>query len=121
MSVITFLNRLLGRGALGCVFTVLNVLGRVAGYLNPLHHGFQFAANFVGLANRGGGLLHEPANPTALAAAIRTLLLDPEQADMLGKSGQQAIHQRYRAAGMAQKTVELYRSLISDTGPEPLR
>jgi hypothetical protein len=38
---VTFLNRLLARCSLGCVFTVLSVLRCVAGFLNPLHHGFQ--------------------------------------------------------------------------------
>ena len=40
-------------------FTVLSVLRLVAGFFNPLHNGFQFAANFLGSANRVGGSLEE--------------------------------------------------------------
>ena len=64
------------------------------------------------IADTGGGLLHEPDNSTALAAALKVLLVDAELADALGRSGQHAIHDRYHAAGMAEKTARLYRQLL---------
>jgi glycosyltransferase involved in cell wall biosynthesis len=60
----------------------------------------------------GGGLLHEPENPTALAESLKRLLLDDHRATALGRSGQQAIRDRYHSARMAEKTAELYRKLL---------
>ena len=61
----------------------------------------------------GGGVLHEPENPTSLAAALKGLLLDADRAAALGRAGQQAIRDRYHAAGMAERTAGLYRDLLS--------
>jgi glycosyltransferase involved in cell wall biosynthesis len=67
------------------------------------------------VADTGGGLLHEPNNPEALAMSLKALILDAERAIKLGNDGQQAIRQRYHAAGMAEKTAVLYRKVVSAT------
>lgn len=59
----------------------------------------------------GGGLLVEPNNPAALAAAIRELVQDPTPAAALGRRGQMAVHSRYHAERMARDTIELYRRI----------
>jgi glycosyltransferase involved in cell wall biosynthesis len=61
----------------------------------------------------GGGLLHDPGDAASLAAALKRLILDPALAEELGRSGRAAIHDRYHAEAMAQRTLELYRSLCS--------
>jgi glycosyltransferase involved in cell wall biosynthesis len=64
------------------------------------------------VADTGGGLLHEPNDPSALAASLRRVLEDPELALSLGQSGQQAIRDRYHAAAMAEKTASLYHTML---------
>ena len=64
------------------------------------------------MADTGGGLLCEPHNPPALAAALKQLILDPQLAAACGRRAQEAVHQRYTADVMAQRTVALYRKLI---------
>ena len=39
----------------------------------------------------GGGLMHEPENPHALAATLKQLILDPERSAEHGRAGQAAI------------------------------
>jgi glycosyltransferase involved in cell wall biosynthesis len=60
------------------------------------------------IADTGGGVLHAPEDPQALAAALKPLILNPSHAAALGRRGHQAIHERYRADEMARQTVELY-------------
>ncbi|HEY4310492.1 MAG TPA: glycosyltransferase family 4 protein [Pirellulales bacterium] len=64
------------------------------------------------IRDTGGGLLHEPENPQALARALRQLILDPASARNLGLAAQQAIRDRYTAETMARRTLDLYRSLV---------
>jgi glycosyltransferase involved in cell wall biosynthesis len=74
----------------------------------PAHGGFPEL-----IADTGGGLLHEPRDAADLAAKLAKLLLNPRQAREHGLAGQQAIHARYHAAQMAQKTLDLYRRLVA--------
>jgi len=67
------------------------------------------------IADTGGGLLHEPENPRALAAALKELILDPARADALGRQAQGAIRARYNDDLMARRTLDLYRRLV---GPQ---
>jgi len=60
----------------------------------------------------GGGLLHEPENPQALAVALRELILDPNLAEAYGRQAQQAIRERYTDELMARRTLDLYRRLM---------
>ncbi len=59
----------------------------------------------------GGGLLHQPHDPADLAAKLAELLQDHAHARQLGQAGQKAIHERYHAAEMADRTLALYRQL----------
>jgi glycosyltransferase involved in cell wall biosynthesis len=63
------------------------------------------------IADTGGGLLHGPLDPADLAEKLAVLLIDSESASGLGIAGQRSVHQRYHAAAMAHKTLELYRHL----------
>jgi glycosyltransferase involved in cell wall biosynthesis len=65
------------------------------------------------IEDTGGGLLHEPGHEQSLAEALRRLILDPLLADELGRRGGEAIRDRYHAAAMAERTLQLYRSLCS--------
>jgi glycosyltransferase involved in cell wall biosynthesis len=58
------------------------------------------------MAATGGGVLCEPNNPTALADALETLLLDPARARALGAKGRLAVEQGYSAERMAQHVEE---------------
>lgn len=69
------------------------------------------------VADTGGGVLHEPENPAALAEVLRGLLLDSDRATALGRQGQQAVRDRYRAEQMAEKTAAIYRRLTAADGP----
>ncbi len=60
------------------------------------------------MADTGGGLLFEPNDPAALAAALKRLVLDAELAARCGRIAQQAVHERYHAEGMARRMVQLY-------------
>jgi glycosyltransferase involved in cell wall biosynthesis len=64
----------------------------------------------------GGGLLHRPDDPAALAETLKRLLLDPPLAAELGSRGRQAVWRDFTAAGMAQKTLELYRQTRAGFG-----
>ena len=61
----------------------------------------------------GGGLLHEPCNPQALAAALAKMLREPDFAAACGRQAHRAVHERYHAERMARQTLDLYRSLCS--------
>ncbi len=65
------------------------------------------------IADTGGGILHAPEDPRAIADAIKTLLLDPGLRAELGRRGEQSIHARYNATAMAADTVEFYRRVLS--------
>ena len=65
----------------------------------------------------GGGLLHQPDSPPALAAALRHMLVNPAQAAELGDLGQAAIRREFSAEQMARRTLELYRQVC----PAPSR
>jgi glycosyltransferase involved in cell wall biosynthesis len=52
------------------------------------------------LAATGGGVLCEPNQPAALAAALDHLLGDPARARQLGAAGRQAVHEKFDLATM---------------------
>lgn len=60
------------------------------------------------IASTGGGVLHPPDDPRALANALRRLMTDPDQSAAMGLAGQQVIYREYRDEAMAQQTLELY-------------
>jgi glycosyltransferase involved in cell wall biosynthesis len=64
------------------------------------------------IEDTGGGVLHEPENPRALAAALKEMILDPQRATDHGRAGQAAIQARYTDDVMARRTLDLYRRLV---------
>ncbi len=63
------------------------------------------------IAATGGGVLHGPDDPRALADALRRLMAEPAETAQLGAAGQQVIHRDHQAAAMAQQTLELYQRI----------
>lgn len=62
------------------------------------------------------GLIVTPGDPADLAAAITSLLEDPEARTRLGRNGFRAFEENYTASLMADRVVQLYRAL---TTPAP--
>ena len=62
----------------------------------------------------GGGLLHDPNDPAALARALKQMIADPTLARECGSRAQESVRQHFNAQLMAERTLELYRSLMSD-------
>jgi glycosyltransferase involved in cell wall biosynthesis len=60
------------------------------------------------IEDTGGGLLCEPNDPAALAAALKRMVLDADLAAECGRKARQAVHERYNSAEMARRMVELY-------------
>jgi rhamnosyl/mannosyltransferase len=53
-----------------------------------------------------------PADPAALAAAIRQLLADPELRRTLGAAGRARVAAEFSAAAMVRQTVDIYRQAV---------
>lgn len=60
-----------------------------------------------------GGLLFDPADLGSLADAVLSLQSDPERAAELGRRGAEGVRQHYPARRMAERTAEVFASLIS--------
>ncbi len=58
----------------------------------------------------GGGVLCEPNDARALAAAMEPLLIDREQAGILGERGRQAVIRDFNIQGMARRVLAVYES-----------
>ena len=65
------------------------------------------------ISDTGGGLLFTPLDSGDLAQKLAELLTYRQRADALGSAGQQAIHTRYHAEAMAQRTLRLYSKLTA--------
>ncbi len=87
---------------------VIEALAAGVPVVQPRHGAFSEV-----LAATGGGLLCEPDDPAALAAALRSLLLDPARARQLGAAGRAAVAQNFSSAAMTQKTELLLQSVRS--------
>ena len=59
------------------------------------------------------GLLVPPGDPSTLAEAIRTLLLNPEKARLMASSAYDRIRKEFSLEGMLNKYDELYEDLLS--------
>lgn len=57
------------------------------------------------------GVLVNPMNPTLIAEAIQWILEHPEEAEAMGRRGQEAVRSRYNWGTEAQKLSEFYRGL----------
>jgi hypothetical protein len=64
------------------------------------------------------GILVDPRNPTAIAEAIRWLLVRPAEAESMGLRGREAVRRIYNWENEEQKLVDLYAQLMSGN---PLR
>ncbi|WP_028536106.1 glycosyltransferase family 4 protein [Paludibacterium yongneupense] len=62
----------------------------------------------------GCGLLVDPQDPQAIAAAISSLLADDERARAMGEAGKRAVLARYGWDAEAAKLLALYRELTTD-------
>ena len=87
---------------------VLEAWANAVGVVLPAHGSFPEM-----VAQTGGGLLHDPLDPAALAGQLRRLLHDRAEAAALGARGQLAVRRDFTAAEMAQKTRDLYRTMTS--------
>ena len=70
------------------------------------------------------GLLVEPMDPMALAAAIRTLIEDPNEAGRFGQAGRRRIDQGFRTEQCTRAIIDAFDKIITDRaarhrGPEP--
>jgi len=83
---------------------VLEALANAVPVVLPQHGAFPEL-----IEQTGGGLLHRPDDPRALAEALKRLLVNPQLAAQLGAAGQRAVRRHFTAAEMAEKTLALYR------------
>jgi glycosyltransferase involved in cell wall biosynthesis len=90
--------------------SVLEALANAVPVVLPDHGAFSELVR-----STGGGLLCDPDNPQALAAALRHVLANPDQTSELGRRGQQAVHREFEAGQMAARTLDLYRQVRSRT------
>lgn len=60
----------------------------------------------------GGGLLIQPENPAALAAALGRLLDAPEERRKLGEQGRRSILETFTGEKMAAEMLEIYRQVL---------
>lgn len=58
------------------------------------------------------GLLVPPQDPPALAAALRTVLDDPERRQALGEAGRQWVNGQFHWERVAERVMEAYRSVM---------
>lgn len=89
--------------------SVLEAMGNGVPVVLPAHGTFPEY-----IADTGGGVLCEPENPAALAAALKTLILDPAARAAHGAAGARAIRERFTAEAMAGEHRSLYRRLQRD-------
>ena len=61
----------------------------------------------------GGGVLYEPNEPEALAAALEPLLAEPQQARELGLRGREAVLERFDIAHAARNAAGVYESILA--------
>ena len=93
--------------------------GEAAGIelLEAMAHGVPVVQPRVGsypeiIAATGGGLLYDQEEPGALAAALRSLLCNPEQARALGQRGRAAVAEQFTIDRVARNTVAAYASVL---------
>jgi len=64
----------------------------------------------------GGGVIYEPNDANALAAAIATLLSDRERLVELGRRGREAAAREFSTEKMAERVLEVYNRVVTDAG-----
>lgn len=71
----------------------------------------DFPANRVVVANADCGILVDPSDVAAVAAAMTRLLNDPAEAHRLGQNGRRAFQTQYNWQALERKLLELYEAL----------
>jgi glycosyltransferase involved in cell wall biosynthesis len=89
--------------------SILEAMANGVPVVLPAHGGFPEL-----IEDTGAGLLFEPGNIEALAAALRQYLGQPELAGQHGRRGAEAIRDRYHAGRMAEETLGMYRQVCGD-------
>jgi glycosyltransferase involved in cell wall biosynthesis len=95
------------RHPVACGLYVLEALAAGVPVVQPAHGVFPELLEMT-----GGGVLCEPNNAEALAAALETLLLDPEQARQLGEQGRRTIHEKLNIDQTARDLLRIYAKVI---------
>ncbi|WP_051688198.1 glycosyltransferase family 4 protein [Desulfofalx alkaliphila] len=67
------------------------------------------------------GILVEPKEPVALAAAIGELLNNPAKAKKLGEAGRRLVEKKFTVEKMAQNIMEIYNQVLLEKGLAPDR
>jgi glycosyltransferase involved in cell wall biosynthesis len=88
--------------------TLLEAMASGAPVVQPRHGSFPEI-----IARTGGGILVEPNDAASLAAGIHSLYRNSELATDLGRAGAAGVRAHYGVARMAERTVEVYSSLLS--------
>ncbi|NPV51788.1 MAG: glycosyltransferase, partial [Candidatus Methanofastidiosum sp.] len=65
------------------------------------------------IMDSGCGLLVDPLNPKEIAEAIQWILEHPDQAETMGKRGQEAVFKRYRWDTEAEKLLNFYSKILN--------
>jgi glycosyltransferase involved in cell wall biosynthesis len=86
---------------------VLEAMANAVPVVMPDHGSFS---ELIG--DTGGGLLCRPHDPADLADKLAELLRDPERGRQLGTRGRHAVIDRYHARRMAERTRDMYLSLL---------
>jgi glycosyltransferase involved in cell wall biosynthesis len=63
------------------------------------------------------GYLTPPRDPGSLAAAIRSMLADPEMRSRMGRAGKEIVLQKYSAPAMIRQITEVYAECLGDRYP----
>ena len=66
------------------------------------------------VADTHGGLVAAPGDVESLAENLERFLTDRELAELCGRRGYEAVHERFRAEDMAREVAALYRRLVSE-------
>lgn len=60
------------------------------------------------------GICVDPLNPEAIAQAIDYLVLNPTEAEIMGRNGQKAVEERYNWGIEEKKLLKLYRTILKE-------
>jgi glycosyltransferase involved in cell wall biosynthesis len=88
---------------------IIEALAAGVPVVQPRHGGFPEI-----ISATGGGLLCEPNDAKSLADTLEQLLSNPEQARALGNAGRQAVSDRFTAEAMAQRTLRVFETTLSN-------
>ena len=61
----------------------------------------------------GGGILYEPNDPEHLAAAISSLLKNPDRLRSLGEQGRKVVLERFSMTNMAKRILTIYKNVTT--------